>query len=66
LPAPLVAAAISEFLKPIGSIGLTTTIQEGFRFEGAARLACAFDVNPVVARYRLDDLYPAEGLQLTL
>ena len=66
LPRPLVHAALVPVLEQRGVLG--TTVLPSDRREPAARLlADTFNVNPVVARLRLDLLFPAvaEG-QLTL
>lgn len=59
LPRPLVIMALEDFLVPQGLLGLKTFDAE--RKDDAVRhLADAFDVNPVVASIRLDELFPAE------
>ncbi len=66
LPRPLVQAALVSVLEPRGVLG--TPILPIDRREPVARLlADTFDVNPVVARLRLDVLFPvAAAEQLTL
>jgi hypothetical protein len=66
LPDPLVRRAIDAMLSAGGSLGIRTLAPDR-RDEAAAHLANVFDVNPAVARIRVDELYPAspEG-QLSL
>jgi hypothetical protein len=66
LPKSLVQEALSSMLVSRGILALATLPHDGR--ERAARLVAeTFDVNPVVARIRLDALYPAAaGRQLTL
>lgn len=66
LPKKLVRMALEPYVSPTGSLGMVTLDQK--RRAGAERaLAEIFDVNPVVARLRIADLYPAaEGGQLAL
>lgn len=56
LPRPLVRTAVASYLTPVGLLGdldLPTAAREA-----AIRLVAeAFDVNPVVARLRLDDIF---------
>jgi hypothetical protein len=64
-PRELVQQALTPFLVPSGSLGAVTLDEK--RREGAAfRLAEMFDVNPIVARIRINELYPAETAQLRL
>ena len=66
LPKPLVQAALTSVLELRGELGVAVLPSD--RREPAARLlADAFNVNPVVARLRLDLLFPvAAEEQLTL
>lgn len=66
LPRALVDKALAPMLVPLGSLGAMNL--PASRRDGTIRiLADTFDVNPVVARIRLDGLYPASGdRQLTL
>jgi len=64
-PKALVHQALEPFLVPSGSLG-GVTLDENRR-EGAIRtLADIFDVNPMVAKIRINELYPAETGQLRL
>ena len=64
-PRALVQEALKPFLMPSGSLG-GVTLDES-RKEGAARaLADIFDVNPIVAKIRISELYPAETGQMQL
>lgn len=64
LPRGLVDLALEPVLTHSGSLG-KRAIASGRRDEAVNTLAELFDVNPVVARIRLDATYP-EGPQLTL
>jgi len=66
LPAPLVVIALGDLAASVGHIGVAASIPDRCRSEAAARLARLFEVNPIVARLRLNELYPAAGRQLTL
>jgi hypothetical protein len=64
-PRALVQGALKPFLMPSGSLGGVTLYEN--RREGAARaLADIFDVNPVVAKIRIAELYPTGSGQLQL
>jgi hypothetical protein len=64
-PRELVHEALKPFLVPRGSLG-NVTLDEKYR-EGTARtLAQIFDVNPIVAKIRINELYPTETGQLQL
>lgn len=64
LPRPLVQIALEPLLSLSGLLGNRTL--DSSRIERAARsLAETFDVNPIVARIRLQEMYPQTGqLQL--
>jgi hypothetical protein len=57
--------AIKPFLVPSGMLGVEI-LDENRREEAVRALADIFDVNPVVARIRTNELYPAETGQLRL
>jgi len=61
MPKPLLSIAIAPFLKAQG-LG-QSLVRRG---EAVETLANTFNVNPVVARIRLDGLYPQDERQLTL
>lgn len=64
-PKMLVQEALKPFLMSIGSLGAVTLDDK--RREGAVRtLGDIFDVNPIVAKIRINELYPAETGQLRL
>jgi hypothetical protein len=64
-PKALVQEAIKPFLVPSGSLGAVTLDED--RREGAIRtLADIFEVNPIVAKIRINEFYPAETGQLHL
>ena len=64
-PRDLLQEALKPYLIPTGSLGRIVLDQN--RRESAVRaLADVFDVNPVVTRIRVDELYPAETGQLHL
>lgn len=66
LPKKLVGIALQPYMAPAGALGMPTLDQKR-RGEAERALAEIFDVNPVVARLRIADLFPlAEGGQLTL
>lgn len=58
LPKQLLAIAIEPFLEPAGSLRINR-LNENVRDYAAQKAAQVFDVNPVVARIRLDQLYPS-------
>jgi hypothetical protein len=64
-PRALVHEAIKPFLVPSGMLGVEV-LDEKRREEAVRALADIFDVNPVVARIRTNELYPAETGQLRL
>ena len=64
-PRTLVHKALTAYLVPSGSLGAMTLDEQ--RREAAARsLSDIFDVNPVVAKIRINELYPLETGQLHL
>jgi hypothetical protein len=64
-PRSLVEQSLTSFLLPSGSLGIMN-LDTSRREEAIRALSETFDVNPIVARYRVDDLYPAQGLQFHL
>jgi hypothetical protein len=48
---------IETFMIPTGSLGLME-VDQGRRSEAIRQLAETFDVNPVVAAIRFDELFP--------
>ncbi len=66
LPRQLVNEALDSLLVPQGSLGIRG-LDDSTREEGVHVLANAFDVNPAVARIRVEELFPASASgQLTL
>ena len=66
MPRSLVLKAIDKFLEPSGQLGLKSLIQE-LRKEAVSELSEVFDVNPIVATIKLDQLFPAgQASQLRL
>ncbi len=66
LPRPLALVAIAELMVSTGSLG-QKRVPATNREKAVAQLSDIFDVNPAVARIRLEDLFPAaESAQLTL
>jgi hypothetical protein len=64
-PRPLVQEAMKSFLVPSGLLGVE--VLDDSRRETCVRtLADIFDVNPVVARIRINELFPAETGQMHL
>jgi len=64
-PRPLVQEAMKPFLTPAGLLGIEV-LDEKHREESVRRLADIFDVNPVVARIRVNELFPAQTGQMQL
>jgi hypothetical protein len=64
-PRPLVQEAIKPFLAPAGLLGVEV-LDEKRREESVRSLTDIFDVNPVVARIRINELFPAQTGQMHL
>ncbi len=64
-PRELVQQAIKPFLLPAGLLGVEV-LDESKRDASARALADIFDVNPVVARIRINEIFPAETGQMHL
>jgi hypothetical protein len=64
-PRPLVQEAMKPFLAPAGLLGVEV-LDEKRREESVRSLADIFDVNPVVARIRINELFPSQIGQLHL
>jgi hypothetical protein len=64
-PRPLVLEAMKPFLAPAGLLALEV-LAENRREEAVRALAEIFDVNPVVTRIRIAEMYPAQTGQLPL
>jgi hypothetical protein len=64
-PRPLVQEAMKPFLAPAGLLGIEI-LDEKRREESVRALADIFDVNPVVARIRVNELFPAQTGQMRL
>jgi hypothetical protein len=60
MPRSLAISAAASFCEESGGLGLRK-IKQGQRDRAARELAEIFEVNPVVARIRLDDLFADEG-----
>lgn len=58
MPRSLVATAAGNFLTPTGLLGIPV-LESANRKAAESALAEIFDVNPVVARYRLEDVFPS-------
>jgi hypothetical protein len=66
LPRPLVEQALQPFLVIRGTLG-RKVLDSSRRTQAARRLSDVFDTNPIVAKIRLDRLYPvADEKQLNL
>jgi hypothetical protein len=64
-PVPLVQEAMKPFLVASGSLG--AMILEDQRRDNAVRtVSDVFEVDPIVARIRIDELYPAATGQMHL
>lgn len=59
LPRTLVHMAVEPYTLPAGGLGLRS-VDRGRRPEVIQQLVQIFDVNPIVAAIRFDDLFPAE------
>jgi hypothetical protein len=64
-PSELVQEAMKSFLLPAGMLGVAV-LDEKKRDASARTLADIFDVNPVVARIRINEMFPAETGQMHL
>jgi len=64
-PLPLVQEAMKPFLDPSGKLGVQV-LADTRREQSIRSLADIFNVNPVVARIRINELFPAETGQLHL
>jgi hypothetical protein len=64
-PLLLVQEAMKPFLKPSGKLGLAVLPDNG-REPSIRSLAEIFDVNPVVARIRINELFPTQTGQMPL
>ena len=64
-PAALVQEALKPFLTASGSLG-AMILADHRRDSGVRAVADIFDVNPIVAKIRIDELYPAEIGQMYL
>ena len=64
-PRSLVQEAVKPFLVASGSLG-AVTLDEKRRERAVRTLADIFDVNPIVAKIRINELYPVETGQLHL
>ena len=65
LPRRLAEKALDGLLDASSAIGVTN-LAPGAREEAIRRLATTFEVNAAVAHIRLEVMYPAAGVQLTL
>jgi hypothetical protein len=66
LPRKLVAMALQPYLSSTGTLG-GTTLDPARRRAAEVALSDTFDVNPIVVRILLDELYsPAKGGQMSL
>lgn len=66
LPRDLVGRAMAPFLQTVGLLQAYQQISHEQEDQAVTVISDTFDVNPVVARIRLAELYPAKGHQLTL
>jgi hypothetical protein len=64
-PLPLLLEAIKPYLSTMGLLSIEV-LQESRREQAVRALAEIFDVNPVVTRIRLADLYPPQAGQMHL
>jgi hypothetical protein len=66
LPRQLVEKGLESILISDGRLGLGRSLPSSDREKATALVAEVFDVNPAVARIRLQELYPVDRGQLTL
>ena len=67
LPIPLMLEAIEERVRPTPVSGtLRLKEEDGNREDAIRELSEIFDVNPIVAKIRLEKIFPAETGQLSL
>jgi hypothetical protein len=64
-PKALVHDALKPFMRPIGSLG-AQVLDENQRADAVRAVADIFDVNPVVARIRINEMFPPETGQLLI
>jgi hypothetical protein len=64
-PKALVHDALKPFMRPIGSMGVLI-LDESRRADAVRAVADIFDVNPIVARIRINEMFPSETSQLLL
>ena len=64
-PKALVHDALKPFMRPVGSLG-ALILDQGQRADAIRAIADIFDVNPVVARIRINEMLPEETGQLPL
>lgn len=64
-PRGLIHDAMKPYMRPIGSLG-ALALNENQRAEAIRSVADIFDVNPVVARIRVNEMFPPETGQLQL
>ncbi len=64
-PRSLVEMALKAYVVPSGSMG-AVKLTEADRDQAIRSVSKTFDVNPVVARIRINDLYPVQSQQLHL
>lgn len=64
-PKALVHEALKPFIRPIGSLG-ALRLDEFRRTDAVRAVADVFDVNPVVASIRINEMFPPETGQLVL
>lgn len=62
VPRKLVEVVTAEFLEPAGLLGLPV-LPMSKRADAVRAVASVFDVNPVVARYRLDEMFPKRDVE---
>jgi hypothetical protein len=66
MPRELVLNALKSDLRPAGMLGIRDELPAEKRNDATRRLADVFDVNPAVARIRLDEVFgAADAVQLT-
>lgn len=63
LPSDLVQQGLQQFLRPAGLLGIPT-LHESERSMATRKMSELFDVNPAMARIRLERLFPEQSTQM--
>ncbi len=66
MPRSLVEKAVEPYLSEQGLLGTKDIAPPEVREEAITSLANTFEVNPIVARIRLEEIYPERSAQMSL